>query len=861
MKYIITIAISIFYLIGIQGQNSFIVQLKNGASLVSKNDQFDRSANKNTIKQICDAPMNLWLISGERVTINSIEKEYADKSNIIFIKENLKIKSRLNPNDSLYSKQWQYLNTGVNSGGKVGADINAEAAWNITTGGKTINGDEIVVAVVDGGFDIDHEDIFANLWVNKLEIPGDKLDNDKNGYIDDINGWNVGSSNGNLTTNASHGTPVAGIVGAKGNNKIGVTGVNWDVKLMMIKYGNADEAGAIASYSYAYKMRKLYNSTNGKEGAFVVATNSSWGVDRAKPETAPFWCAFYDSLGTVGILSMGATTNNNFNVDEVGDLPTGCDSEFLISVTNFSRNDVKVNSAGYGLRSVDIGAYGEGTFTVAQNDEYAPFGGTSGATPHVSGAVALMYSVQCDKFGSIVKSDPAKAALMVKDLILSNTTPKNSIATTTTSGGGLNLGKSINAMVKQCESCIAPSAFEMKSNTNSLMVSWLGNATSIDLRVKKEDGTQWDTYNLSGNSFELKGLDFCTPYVFQIRYTCNNVTSDWGYRKNISTTGCCPIAEVGSYKYIDNKIKVLTNGDTTKSFFEIKLAEDTVWDTFYYTSDFETQQLKECAQYQIRFSTFCDIQQKYSPSSNIEIVNSNCGNCTKPDYCEARGLDNDLEWIESIVIGDKTFNSGLDANGYGNQIGAFIPQAIQGDTVTFGIIPGFKGNRFSENYTAYIDWDQNFIFDENEKIFETLKPTTKDIDTFLVVPKDATIGLTRMRIIMSFKDKSPACDYTTQYGEVEDYCFIVDKSVGLDDHITSDISIFPNPSNGQFTLTWDKKSKIDYYEIYNALGQLVGKDKVNQSQGALNIEIDVPGYYQIVIQTNRGQITKGFAIK
>src|SRR5690606_6910037 len=114
------------------------------------------------------------------------------------------------------------------------------------------------------------------------------------------------NDNGDIYSNQSHGMLVNGMVGAKGNNEQGVTGINWNVKIMNIRLRDIKESDVIKAYEYVLSQRKRYNATNGEEGAFVVATNSSWGIDQGKPEDAPMWCEFYDSLGVHGILSCGA---------------------------------------------------------------------------------------------------------------------------------------------------------------------------------------------------------------------------------------------------------------------------------------------------------------------------------------------------------------------------------------------------------------------------------------------------------------------------------------------------------------------------------------------------------------------------
>lgn len=347
------------------------------------------------------------------------------------------------PDDPLFGSQWQYYQDNDR-------DIDADEAWDVTTGGTTPNGDVIVVGVIDGGCNLNHPDLIDNLWVNEGEIPSNGIDDDGNGYIDDINGWNAYGSNGNIPVDG-HGTAVNGIVGATGNNSLGVTGVNWDVKIMTIAGSSGNEATVIESYSYLLESRMLYNSSGGAEGSFVVATNASFGIDFGNPDNYPLWCGMYDTLGENGILSCGATINGNQNVDIIGDVPTACPSEYLISVTNTNINDVKVTNAGYGLETIDLGAPGQGAYTVNTNG-YGGFGGTSGATPHVTGTIALLYSAPCVNLADMAIEDPSRAARIVRDLIFEGVDPNASLEGITVTGGRLNVNKPMQALLIECES-------------------------------------------------------------------------------------------------------------------------------------------------------------------------------------------------------------------------------------------------------------------------------------------------------------------------------------------------------------------------------------------------------------------------
>lgn len=847
------------------GQNSFIVQIEQGQSLLpAQKAQARSSSNTHAIRQLCDEPMNLWEINAERLTAKEITHRYSAYANIRLIKENKKITLRTFPDDSLYSKQWQYNNNGTNSGnGKPGADINAEQAWAITTGGKTVNGDDIVVAVLDESFNLDHEDLAPNLWVNIHEIPNDGIDNDDNGYIDDVNGWNVGT-NANITNAiGSHGTPVAGIIGAKGNNKKGVTGVNWDVKIMPLDYYIANEANAIAAYAYAYKQRKLYNETNGARGAFVVATNASWGIDNGKPEDAPLWCAFYDSLGVIGILSMGATANVNTNVDKDGDLPTACNSEYLIAVTNLNKLDTKEIAAGYGAKSIDLGAYGAATYTLSSGNGYRSFGGTSGATPHVTGAVALMYSVQCQALGALIKSSPSKAALYIKDLILSTTKPNVSIETITTTGGKLDLGKAITTLHNECSTCTYPAGIEVAVAPSSANITWESSSSNVSLRIRKEGESEWKVYNNNAtNAIALDSIDFCSNYEFQLKYSCNGTESEWGYRKYFKTTGCCEAPQRIAYT-VENNTLSLSDDSNVSQLIEYRLYGSNVWDSLYYSGKTSIPNLAICSTYEFRLSAFCPIQQKYSPASEVESISTSCGSCTQNSYCKPIALDNDLEWIDSIQVGAKIFYSGNDNNGYGNHMGKFIPVARQGDSIFLKIVPGYFNSKFSENATAYIDWNQDYALDENERVFATDSASSKAVSGYIQVPMDAKEGHTRLRVLLSYNFLSPACDGSAQFGEVEDYCFLVEKATGVNDQNNISMSIQPNPNDGRFTITWDKSQEVTSYKLVNALGQTIDQATLkNNNEGVVYIAKQlVPGHYIAIINTAKGITSKSFVVR
>jgi len=355
---------------------------------------------------------------------------------------NLKVLPRETPNDPLFQDQWDM------------EIIKTELAWNEVNHGFTQDEREIVIAVIDDGFDINHKDLVDNIWVNKFEIPDNNIDDDNNGYVDDVIGINTEDGTGDHVQ-LNHGTKVLGIIGAKGNNDEGITGVNWKIKMMLISGVNS-VAEIIEGYHYILDQRRLYNETDGAEGAYVVAASLSIGIPMAFGTDFPGWCDMYDQLGAEGILSIAATDNSGYDVDELGDMPTTCDSEFLITVTNTDRRDVKSDGAAYGSTSIDLAAPGENTISTVLDDEYGSFNGTSSSAPHVSGSIGLLYATQCFKLIDISLQEPIEASRIIKKAILDGVDKIPSLDMITVTGGRLNIYAAMENLAKQCGDSIGP---------------------------------------------------------------------------------------------------------------------------------------------------------------------------------------------------------------------------------------------------------------------------------------------------------------------------------------------------------------------------------------------------------------------
>jgi subtilisin family serine protease len=316
------------------------------------------------------------------------------------------------PND-LHKDLYGLHNDGQ-TGGKVDADIDAPEAWTIHTGRNQAQGGPLI-AVIDTGIDLNHPDLVANLWTNPGEIAGDGIDNDGNGVIDDVHGYNAADNNGNPQDTQGHGTHVAGTIGAVGNNGIGVVGVNQNANLMAVKIfgdGGATAAGIIRGIQYASKM-----------GARVA--NNSWGGGGPNEGIKE---AFAQSP-TLHMLSAG---NNGTDNDPNPRFPGDYDLPNFVRVAATDHNDNLASFSNYAKLTVELGAPGVKTLSTIPGGGYGAKSGTSMATPHVTGAAALIASYY-----------PELSNAELKERLMSGVEQVPSLQNKTITGGRLNVHNSI----------------------------------------------------------------------------------------------------------------------------------------------------------------------------------------------------------------------------------------------------------------------------------------------------------------------------------------------------------------------------------------------------------------------------------
>jgi subtilisin family serine protease len=361
------------------------------------------------------------LVSVPDADVAPVAAAYAARPEIEAAEPDTTVAIEAGPNDPSYSALYGL------------ARIGAPTAW-----GTTVGSPNIVVAVLDTGIFYNHEDLAANMWRNPGEIAGNGVDDDANGYVDDVYGYDFANKDPDPVDDHSHGTHCAGIIGAVGNNGIGVVGVNWSVRLMALKFmkpipggsalGNISDA--VAAYQYAIDMRA--------RGVNVRAINNSWGG-------GPYSQAMKDAIeaaGNAGILSLCAAGNGDeqgvpINTDLEPHYPSCYNSNSIISVAASTASDAPAYFSNYGLTSVDLAAPGASILsTINSVSGYASYDGTSMAAPHVAGAAALLWSAV-----------PDLTVAQVKSALMGGVDPVTAWAGKTVTGGRLNVARAMATVV------------------------------------------------------------------------------------------------------------------------------------------------------------------------------------------------------------------------------------------------------------------------------------------------------------------------------------------------------------------------------------------------------------------------------
>lgn len=337
---------------------------------------------------------------------------------IEYVEPDYRVSIAATPNDPRFEDLWGLNNEGQ-TGGTADADIDAPEAWSISTGSR-----DVVVGVIDTGVDYSHPDLAANVWVNSGEIAGDGIDNDGNGYVDDVHGINAITDAGDPMDDEGHGTHVSGTIGASGNNGVGIVGVNHDVSIAGCKFlaadGTGSTSGAIKCIDY---MVGLKNS-----GVNLRVLNNSWGGGGYSQALADAITASEEA----DILFVAAAGNDAVDNDVNPHYPSNYENDNVLSIASTDSRDNMSGFSQWGLTSVDMGAPGSAILSTIPGGGYASYSGTSMATPHVAGAAALVLSV-----------NPDLTTLELKELLMSSGDANAALNGKTVAGTRLNINQAL----------------------------------------------------------------------------------------------------------------------------------------------------------------------------------------------------------------------------------------------------------------------------------------------------------------------------------------------------------------------------------------------------------------------------------
>jgi subtilisin family serine protease len=449
------------------------------------------------------------------VTVQDAIQQYMSDPNVEYAEPNYMRCASAKPNDTNFGDQWALLNTGKYANGTRGADIKATKAWDISTGNSAV-----IVAILDSGIDYTHEDLVGNIWRNPGEINcSDTIDDDNNGFVNDCKGWNFVDDNNDPFDELGHGTHVAGIIGAVGNNGIGTAGVMWDVQLMPVKIFDSTTtlSGDCNSVFASDEIKGIQYAVN--NGARVI--NASFhGEGFCLSELSAI-----SSADVHQVLFVAAAGNESNNNDLAPAYPASYNLPNIISVAATDQDDRRVPFSNFGPNSVHVAAPGVYVLSTVPNNLFSDFSdkqffaGTSMAAPHVSGLAGLLFGYYDGIHNTLFDHHQVRQTIL------------NYVDRKPTLDGWIQTGGRINAF-RSLSSLLAPTNLRVKSSSSSaIRLKWSDNATgetgySIE---RSTDGTNFTvirTLPANTKSFTDSAVTPGATYTYRVR-AFNDISSSF----------------------------------------------------------------------------------------------------------------------------------------------------------------------------------------------------------------------------------------------------------------------------------------------------------------------------------------------
>ena len=407
-------------------------------------------------------------------------RRYEKNPAVEFIEPNWIVGTQGTPDDPIFGQQWGLRNSGQ-AGGVVGADIEATQAWDVQTGSP-----DVVVAIIDTGVDYTHPDLAPNIWTNPNEIPNNGIDDDQNGLVDDVHGFDYLNFDADPMDDNGHGTHVAGTVAAVGNNGIGVAGVAWNARIMPLKFlgpdGTGPISGAVACVEYAVSM-----------GAQVL--NNSWG---GIGYSNMLRLAIEDA-NDAGVLFVAAAGNSGMNLDESAYYPASYTTPNMIPVASTTNQDLLSGFSNYGAQTVRIAAPGSNIWSTSPGAGYQSMSGTSMAAPHVSGALALLKS-----------QFPAMPAAQLKTVLLSSAEPVPALAGLVGGGARLNVSRMLTGL-----DSIPPASIQNlalgQAGSNQVLLAWTATGDDGGAGIASRYDIRYDLSPINASNFLSAQAVSATP--------------------------------------------------------------------------------------------------------------------------------------------------------------------------------------------------------------------------------------------------------------------------------------------------------------------------------------------------------------